>query len=290
MIRKVRRPYVAGQFYEGNAGKLKSCIEQMVANSTVKPSSKRIRAVILPHAGMSFSGQVAVDTLMTAAGSKYSKMVVIAPSHRIPFKGLALADYSLFNTPLGDIKADIPAIQALAEVNPAVMNIMSRAHEYEHSLEVELPLLQELFPEAELIPGIAGFIDEKTSEMIAEALFPHWNEDTLWVISSDFTHYGFSFQYIPFKADIPENLEKLDMGAVDKILDVDLHGFGNYVHRTGATICGAAPIKVLLATIRKSINAGNGISGKLVSYTTSGKLTGDYSHCVSYAGISFCDE
>jgi AmmeMemoRadiSam system protein A len=113
-----------------------------------------------------------------------------------------------------------------------------------------------------------------------------WQPDTIWIISSDFTHYGHHFGYTPFTRDVPERLEQLDKGAVDYIEKLDMNGFLDYVERTGATICGAIPIAVLIAAVTSRPSQ---YTCRLITYTTSGKLTRDYAHSVSYASLAVTD-
>ncbi|MFA6291903.1 MAG: AmmeMemoRadiSam system protein B, partial [Victivallales bacterium] len=151
---------------------------------------------------------------------------------------------------------------------------------------VELPFLQVLFPELPIVPVICGHADLEIAGDISEVLYPFMNSETLWVTSSDFTHFGRQFGYMPFTKDIPDKLRELDTGAVEKIISLDCAGFSDYVDDTGATICGANPIKVFLKTIEKASSlADSKFFPELTGYTTSGELTGDYSHTVSYAGI-----
>ena len=283
----VRQPAVAGQFYEGERSSLEMDLEKLFANcadiSEDLPDTK-VRALISPHAGYVYSGQSAAKVFSLVKDFNYKCAIVIAPSHQVPFSGLAVADYSAYNTPLGDVKVDTEICSSLYET-PAVTELKA-AHEYEHALEVQLPFLQKMQPDISIVPIICGQLDDKTAELAAEALLPYWNSDSLWIISSDFTHYGDSFGYLPFKDNVPENLKKLDLGAVDKIIEMDSKKFSDYVEETGATICGRNPIKLLLKTIELSEPDGKVIS-TLVDYTTSGEMTGDFSHCVSYAGIAF---
>jgi MEMO1 family protein len=118
---------------------------------------------------------------------------------------------------------------------------------------------------------------------------PLWKSDTLWVISSDFTHFGHSFGYVPFTGDVEHKLKELDMGAVKKILALDSKGFSDYIEDTGATICGAAPIEILLKTIELA-NCADSIKTELLECTNSGEISGDFSHCVGYSSIAFCDK
>jgi hypothetical protein len=126
-----------------------------------------------------------------------------------------------------------------------------------------------------------GFLGGGEAEGLAKALQPLVDETTVLVASSDFTHYGESYGYVPFTKSVPENLKKLDGGAVEQILKPDADGFVKYMEQTGATICGGAPIEVLL----RSLPAG--AAGRQLRYDHSGDMTGDYSMSVSYVSIGF---
>ena len=107
---------------------------------------------------------------------------------------------------------------------------------------------------------------------------------TIVAASSDFTHYGRRFGYVPFEGNVRENLRKLDTGAIDFILKKNCSAFLTYVEETGATICGATPIALLLHMLPPESR------GALLSYYTSGDILGDYNDTVSYASIVFMDE
>jgi MEMO1 family protein len=287
--RKVRLATVAGKFYERVPGLLRnninSFLEETPKNDLI-PEDAIVQAIIVPHAGYPFSGKTAAKTFATASNAKnkpdYKRIIVIAPSHYVGFTGLALPTYEACSTPLGDISVDTKSIDKLSNKN---FTRNDNAHAHEHSLEVELPFIQTLFPKIPIMPFVCGHIDSVTAKDIAKTLLPFWNSETLWVISSDFTHYGHQFNYVPFSDNIPENLKNLDFGAIDKILDFDLTGFDEYLHKTNATICGRNPIMAMLATAELAENRSL-LKAKLIDYTTSGELTGDYNHTVSYAGIA----
>ncbi len=287
MIREdsVRQPYVAGQFYDADPARLGQMIDQMYQEAaTAGTPANRVRAMILPHAGYVYSGPTAVKTAIRAKDGNYRHLVVIAPSHSFPLHGIALSRYQAYETPLGAFTVNTDNIASLLALGDPLITRFDDAHTYEHALEVELPILRKIAGGCDLLPVICGSVDNAEAAEIAARLLPFWNEDTLWVISSDFTHYGRSFRYLPFSGDIQSNLRRLDMGAVEQIERLELEGFSAYLEKTGATICGGNPIKLLLAVIRAS---GDTIRPELVEYTTSGELTGDFSHCVSYAGIVF---
>lgn len=287
-----RPPAVAGQFYEGNPERLRDHIKVMTgkALSAAKSAERdNVRAMILPHAGYVYSGQTAINTVCAARENKYKRILALAPTHRVYLQGLAASSYSSYSTPLGDVQLDREGTEKLLKASPYIQE-MDGAHANEHALEVEVPLFQSFFLRYKLLPLICGQINIDIAKNLAASMSEFWEKDTLWAISSDFTHYGRSFNYMPFDENIPENLKSLDFGAIEKILETDLEGFQEYLRKTGATICGANPISVLLAAINRAQENGEKIKAELIEYTTSGELTGDYSHCVSYAGIIFCNE
>ena len=288
---RIRRPAVAGQFYPGTPEELSATLDKLLGLAGVEGRSaneeapaKLVRAVVAPHAGYVYSGPTAARTFARAAGASYKRVLLLAPSHRIPLSGLALSACDAFATPLGDIPVDVDAVRALSRESGFA--IRDDAHEGEHALEVELPFVARLFPGTPILPMICGAVDGAILRSCAEALLPYWSEDTLWVVSSDFTHYGAAFAYQPFTDNIPAKLKALDKGAVERILNFDQQGFSDYLIETGATICGANPIRLLLETISLAEDADD-LTATLVELTNSGESTGDYSHCVGYAGIVF---
>lgn len=290
MTRTIRRPAVAGQFYDSDPRTLRKQITNYVVQARHGVSfsdTRHVRAVIAPHAGYVYSGSTATKTLARAGKGGYERVVVVAPSHRVGFRGLALSGYGAFQTPLGEFPVDTEALAKMEKAGGSLIRTRDDAHESEHALEVELPILWEFFPKIKLAPIICGHIDMNDAVKLADAMRFLWEPKTLWVISSDFTHYGAAFGYVPFKSDIKENLRKLDLGAADYIMDFDADGFSNYVDQTGATICGANPIRILLSIMSAEKDS---LDSELIDYTTSGELTGDFSHCVSYAGIAFYDK
>ncbi len=278
---KVRPAAKAGTWYEGKADKLKKQIDAYFQAARPPSEPGTLRAVISPHAGYLYSGQTAAFGYKLVRKGKTKRVIVLAPSHYERFEGGSILDVTHYETPLGRIPLDRKACDEI--LRHAHFTSIPSAHRDEHSLELQLPFLQVALPEGfELIPILIGGLDSSWYEEMAKCLLPYWDESTLLVASSDFTHYGRNFGYTPFKTDIPENLEKLDRGAVQEILELNEKGFSAYVKKTGATICGRKPIAVLL-----TMAASREIKADLLDYTTSGKLTGDYTNSVSYASIGF---
>ncbi|MGD8629888.1 MAG: AmmeMemoRadiSam system protein A, partial [Gammaproteobacteria bacterium] len=158
------------------------------------------------------------------------------------------------------------------------------AHREEHSLEMQLPLLQRALQAGwQLVPVLVGQLLQEDYPAAAAVLRPLLDDKTLVVVSSDFTHYGPRFDYLPFPddEDTPARLEALDSGSLGYILDRNPQGFLDYRNRTGTTICGYRPVALLLHLLPVDSR------GELVTYATSGQLTGDFGNSVSYMSIVF---
>ena len=205
--------------------------------------------------------------------------MVLAPSHHIGFRGLSVLDVDSYETPLGKIPVDKDVADKLRE-HPLI-DSLPQVHAREHSLEIQLPFIQEALGEFKLVPLVAGQLRPDDYSRLADAIRPFINDETLLVVSSDFTHYGLNFGYVPFYDDIKKNLADLDGKAVDKIITKDFDGFRKYIKKTGITICGREPISILLKLIPENS------TGKKLTYYTSGDLTGDYNNTVSYVSIVF---
>ena len=281
-----RRPAVAGQFYPGTADRLQASVSRYLAVQA--PTLAGLpRAVIVPHAGYEYSGAVAGQLYAALRGRiAPQRVVVVAPSHRVGFRGISLGDYATLVTPLGDVPVDTAVCRGLAARPLPLVSFRPDAHAAEHALEVQLPFIQTVFPEVPVVPIVCGELAAAELRDLAKNLRASlWNADTLWVISSDFTHFGAGFGYVPFTRDVPRRIEELDRGAIDRICALDLDGFLGYIDRTEATICGHHAIGLLLAVIEPDKAE---FHGQLVAYTTSGQLTHDWEHTVSYAGIAIC--
>ena len=269
----VLRSTLAGHWYPADAARLKEQLDGFLAGLDSEPLNDVI-AVILPHAGYEYSGSTAIKAL---AGSRrqYRRIVVIGPSHRMSMPGIcSLPDVSHYATPLGEIALDQTFVDTLV-AQPGFEHI-PLAHRGEHSVQIELPLLQHLFADFRLVPIVAGQLSLASSQRVAAILKGLLDQDTLMVVSSDFTHYGPRFEYVPFLDDIASNLRTLDLGAYAHIEALDAPAFVRYQEETGATICGRVPIAILLSMLEPTHTY------PLVEYTTSGQLMGDYRNSVSY--------
>ncbi|MFB0554704.1 MAG: AmmeMemoRadiSam system protein B [Phycisphaerae bacterium] len=274
----VLRSSLAGTWYSADAEALAEQIEGFFQKAQVKQINDVI-ALILPHAGYRYSGQTAVCGLKTTE-KKYKRIVVIGPSHPILMEEiLSVPRVTHYETPLGQIPLDVELINKLLKYS--IFQNVPQAHKYEHSVQIELPLLQYGQKDFKLVPIVAGSCSLQTIDKAGNILRSLVDEGTLVVASSDFVHYGRSHLYVPFTENIPEQIKELDMRAYEYIAALDAKGFLEYKYKTGATICGSVPIAVLLSMLQEPAKA------ELIKYTTSGELTKDFTNSVSYLSVAF---
>lgn len=274
-------PVASGDWYPAAERELRRMVDSFLADASVEEFKGRIVAVIAPHAGFKYSGQGAAFSFKPLTKQKFDKVIILAPSHYASFRGLSTLRADYYKTPLGLIKIDMDVCESL--LKEELISTISYAHTREHSLENMLPFLQRTLNKFQLVPIIVGQLSNDDCEMLANSIKKYIDENSLIVVSSDFTHYGRYFGYLPFplNKDTRQKIEELDGGAIDRIVNVDFVGYQQYLAKTGATICGRVPIGLLLKILPGDVK------GKLVHYYMSGDSTGDYRSSVSYASIVF---
>ncbi len=288
----IKRSSIAGRWYASNPGQLAKEIDGMIDKAAPVKNNDMPLLLIVPHAGYMYSGNTAASgyrAVKDSAGLKSDPevIVIIAPSHHKGIRGCVVFSADYYETPLGKIKLDKDAAKALVSNNLFADD--PQAFENEHAAEIQFPFLQRIFggrleSDIRVLPIIAGNFSDSDAVKIAEAIRSVIKGRPLFIISSDFTHYGPDYGYLPFKYSeqtTPENLKSLDMGAVEFILKKDLKAFSAYIDKTDATICGRNPIRIALGLKISDFKA------KQLMYETSGKITGDYTNSVSYTSILF---
>jgi len=254
-------------------------IEKHLAAAKQEPL-ENVQALILPHAGYQYSGPTAAYGLKAVRNGQYSRVVIMGPSHHIPMNGYAsVPDATNYGTPLGEIPLDVAFLNALRQYN--LFRNIPEVHRVEHSVQIEVPLIQHALGAVPIVPIVVGQLTLNQTREMAGILGGLLDEKTLVIASSDFTHYGPAYGYVPFDRNIPENLERLDMEAWNAIESRKAEVFNAFLDETEATICGACPILVLLSLLPESAEP------HLLNYQTSGAITNDYANSVSYLSIAF---
>ncbi len=280
----VRASVLAGRgWYPAAPAVLQQMVDGFLdAAGDVRLKSKQpVRVLILPHAGYRYSGATAAKGLALVRNRQFKRVLLLAPAHHLGFDGLSIAEVNAYETPLGRVPLDREVVRQLRR-SPLVGSY-PEAHRREHSIEIELPLLQQaLAPGWKLVPVLVGSMSQEQYRQGADLLRPLADENTLVIVSSDFTHYGERFRYTPFPMgdQVAEQIRALDEGALKEVLTGDSKGFLAYQQESGITICGYRPIALLLRMLPASARL------EQVAYTTSGALTGDYRNSVSYVVVA----
>lgn len=285
VAKKVMDSPVAGSWYPGDAGLLRREVQRMLDDADVSDLAGyrgRILGLISPHAGYRFSGGVAAHGYRVLQGRGVRRVIVMGPSHYAGFQGLALPDATHWRTPLGEVALDREAIARLARVS-GLFAFREDAFRREHSVDIQIPFLQVVAPDAVLVPIVVGRIGPAEAREAGKALREVVDEHTVIVASSDFTHYGPNYGYVPFRDRVEERIRDLAIQAAGPISKRDVDGFFAYLDRTGDTICGAAPISVLLAALPAATEAVP------LRFDTSGRMLDDWTNSVSYYSIAFIE-
>lgn len=263
----IRPPAVAGRFYTADARDLARQIREFCVNGHDK-----IRALgcIVPHAGYMYSGHVA--GAVYAAMQIPAKCILLGPRHFPGGESMAILSEGSWQTPFGEAQIDSALAKELMRLDPRLRED-SVAHEREHSLEVQLPFLQQLVKNIQFVPVVIGVDRYSELEALGNAVaktVAAQSEPVLIIASSDMNHY-----------EEDDLTRQKDGKAIDRILALDPRGLYDTVRSEGITMCGyAAAVAMLIAL--KQLHASE---ATLVRYATSGDITGERDEVVGYAGI-----
>ena len=283
---KTRKPAVAGSFYPASAKEIKSMLGGWLhpsGNDALTPP----RAIIVPHAGYVFSGEVAASAYnRIPPGHQYKRVFLLGPSHRAGFAGASVDTvYSFAETPLGKVPIDTSLGKRLISEGKGAFTFWSEAaHDGEHCLEVQLPFLQMVFGDVPpIVPIVIGTERLSVIQNIAKALEPYFNEDNLFIISSDFSHYP---SYEDARSSDLYLAETITTGGLEEFLkalrQIDKQDFPGQ----GTAACGACAIAVLLEMM--DAQGRDSFSAEHVMYRNSGdSIYGDKDRVVGYNSIVF---
>jgi len=287
---RVFSSHLSDAWYPRNAKKLTKLIKNLAIaaekNFAMTADGSKIRAIIVPHAGYTYSGTVAAAGYLLADPSAIKTIIILAPSHYGAFSGIALPHFDTYHIPTGNIPLATDIIATLR--SNKLFHEQHDIFRVEHAVEIQLPLIHFFFPQARIVPLIIGDItdDEITTaaRMIKDILTPH----TLVVVSTDLTHYGAQFHYTPFKDHVPLRIRQLDSRVLDAIQQQSRANFHRIISETHDTVCGAVPLEILLAMIEQQ--AFGATQTRLVAYATSADITHDTTSSVSYGSLIVTQE
>ncbi len=264
----VRQPAVAGQFYTGDPTELRAELENFIV---FREEKEKALGIIAPHAGYIYSGSVAGQVY--GAVEIPATVIILGPNHHGIGARAALYPDGEWVTPLGEVTVNASLSKLVGKHAPLVREDAT-AHHYEHSLEVQVPFLQYIRPEVTIVPLCLGFGDYGSCAALGSGLaaaVEEFDGEVLIVASSDMTHY-----------ESAAAARIKDEDALKHVIELDPEGLLRVCHDKGITMCGVVPATVMLvAALRLGAK-----KAKLVSYATSGDVTGDKRQVVAYAAVT----
>lgn len=273
-MKEIREPVVAGMFYPDRPETLTRDVKRYLENSKKEKVEGEVVALVSPHAGYMYSGQVAAYAYKLIEGKTYDTVVIVAPSHRALFKGASVYDRGAFRTPLGVIPIDTELSKKMMEKWKEIQ-FLPDAHAQEHSLEVQLPFLQVLLKSFKLIPIVMEpYWRWEMCQSLAGAIADTVRgKNVLLVASTDLSHFHSYEKAVEMDRVVLNDIDRFDPDRLNRDLKDNR-----------AEACGGGPV----VTVMLAARALGANQGKALKYLNSGDVTGDRSRVVGYgAGVFY---
>lgn len=290
--KNLREATHAGSWYSNHPQVLGAELSGYFSKAEKFDTQDRLKSIIVPHAGYCYSAPTAAKAFINIDPDKYNRVVVLGPSHHEYFRGCGLTPFDSFQTPFGNIKVDTATnAKLLNDSCKSFFTLPEAIDEEEHSIELEIPFLKLLYNKKDfsLLPIMVGDTSLANNRKIGEALFDLYKDpNTLFVISSDFCHWGRRFGYTYYDEQYDEiwkSTEHLDKMALDIIASLDAKKLDDYFKKYKNTICGQNPISIVLCMIEKykQMYEDKNIHFDCAGYTQSEKVKNRNGSSVSYA-------
>eukprot|EP00735_Rhodelphis_limneticus_P006522 TRINITY_DN18939_c0_g1::TRINITY_DN18939_c0_g1_i2::g.21707::m.21707 TRINITY_DN18939_c0_g1::TRINITY_DN18939_c0_g1_i2::g.21707 ORF type:complete len:325 (-),score=24.39,sp/Q4QQR9/MEMO1_RAT/48.61/4e-92,Memo/PF01875.12/2.7e-82,LigB/PF02900.13/2.2e+03,LigB/PF02900.13/0.0023 TRINITY_DN18939_c0_g1_i2:641-1555(-) len=285
----IRAASHAGSWYTDNPSKLQDAFKSWL-DAVPREDYGKVRAIIGPHAGYSYSGPVSAWAYANLQVADVKRVFLLGPSHHYYLSACALSQYKAYQTPIGDIPLDSQVIAELQATN-LFENIDASDDEAEHSLEMHVPYIRYIYRNQKitLVPILVGSIDERAEAKYGALLAKYFeNPENVFVISSDFCHWGKRFQYSPYDrsvGEIHQFIEQLDHEGMSAIESGNPTEFTTYLKKTKNTICGRHPITVLMQILQR---VDQEYRIQFVRYAQSSPCKSMSDSSVSYAAAVVC--
>jgi AmmeMemoRadiSam system protein B len=292
VLEKMRKPAVAGQFYEGNETSLTERIKDCflddrgpgILPKNIAGETKNL-GLVVPHAGYIYSGAIAAHSFNYLVNNGFAKtFIIIGPNHTGMGSGVSVMTEGSWLTPLGEVQINEELAKKL---NKDIIKKDENAHMYEHSIEVQLPFLQFSSDNQQFnfVPICMSMQDYETSSKVGDIIadvIKKSNEKIVIIASTDFSHAGFDYMSMPPEGTrVDEYAEKQDKLAMDQILKLNPEGLINTVKKNSITMCGYGPVASMM-TATKILGA---TKAELLKYGTSYEVHPG-SSCVGYGALA----
>lgn len=281
--KKISFSKLGGTWYPKDGQKLSSSIDKFfkVAKKRFyvpQCNPKKVRALIVPHAGYKYSGQCAATAYQTLLENNQMKnthinqVVIIGIDHAANYSGIALPQFNVYSTPLGEVIVDVDSINDLLKDNDIFKVMTTPFESNEHSFEVQVPFIQKSVKHFKIVPMLVGKLNSSSSyEKIGKVLNKIIDDKTLVIVSTDFTHHGSQYRFYQFDKNILDNVRRLDSNVYQAIQNKSMKQFDKATKDT--TVCGERPLRILISLM--SSGADKALKGelRLSCYYTSAHVT-----------------
>ncbi|MCE9651595.1 MAG: AmmeMemoRadiSam system protein B [Nitrosarchaeum sp.] len=275
---QIRTPAVAGMFYSGEKKELKKsirdCFLHKFGPGKIPPSNiqKKIFGIICPHAGYMYSGPIACHSFYEISSNSPELFIIVGPNHWGIGSSVATMKDCKWQTPLGEVEVDSETAEEISKI-ANVIEIDNFSHSREHSLEVQIPILQEMYTDFKIVPIALINQSKKVAHQVGLAMSKIARKKQVMIIgSSDFTHY-----------EQNEVAHEQDKALIEPILKLDVDKFYDVLEKRNVSACGYGAIASTMIAC-KDLGA---TKGELLKYATSGDIMGDKSSVVGYGSIVF---
>ncbi len=264
----VRKSILSGTWYPGNRDALIKGIEGYLSKAEPVSLEGDLKAIIVPHAGYIYSGQVAAHAYRLLRKRSFDRVIMVGPSHRLGFEGVSINLQSGYKTPLGIVPVDRALARKIINASPQI-RWQPQAHAREHSLEIQLPFLQTVIKDFQIVPILMGQQDFRTCSELAMCLARVMGnmDRTLLVASNDLSHFH-SYK----------RARELDMKAIKHVREFDPRGLADSLSSGTCEACGGGPVIAVMLAAQK-LGANRSV---ILNYANSGDVTGDRNRVVGY--------
>ncbi len=265
-MKDIREPRVAGMFYPLDPTELEYKIKGFLNDVEIDTTFEKVVGLVSPHAGYDYSGKTAAYGYKTIENKKYKNVIILSPSHREYFRGISIYSGDAYKTPLGTIPVNKEIREKLVSESEIIFEGLE-GHKAEHALEVQLPFLQVMLQDFQLLPIVIGDQSIEFIYDLVDSLVKNIDDNTLLVASSDLSHF-----YSKAHAKV------LDQVVINHINEYKFDELQEDLEKQRCEACGGGAI----VAIMRALNEKNISNSKVLAYTDSGEMTGDNSEVVGY--------
>lgn len=268
----IRSSILAGTWYPENKRTLSKTIEGYLSGVNAGSLKGELMAVVVPHAGYMYSGQVAAHAYARLQKRNFKRVILIGPSHKVGFRGVSVNLQSGYETPLGVVPVDRDLGKKIIDAH-ALIQWVPRAHASEHSLEIQLPFLQTVLKDFQIVPIIMGEQDFQTCSYLSRTLVRVMKnlDGTLLLASTDLSHFH---NY--------KRARELDLNFIKRVQDFDPQGLADALFSGKCEACGGGPVITVMLTAQ-ALGANR---AAILNYANSGDVTGDHDRVVGYVSAA----